>query len=243
MTNPEPTNLNLLGLITTVIIASLAVIGGYILAVRQYFKQREHEQNRKRYLDEGFDALVSQIEEAFQVFRHNWAYGLHVMQNFRDLRKKTDPDICKDKFRNIDQSSFQMVSVYRIRTVINDELMLIWKIQQTAFVFVEISARLFTSDIASMIRVYLAKSDDDKFPTEEGIDEITNEYFTAIESQDIASHRFYQFLAILQDIATEFEKIERLNRSQLDSFRDNEKVKTSLEALGELFPEFIEQAD
>ena len=126
------------------------------------------------------------------------------MQNFRDMRKKTDPDICKGKFRNIDQSSFQMVSVYRIQTVINDELMLIWKIQQTAFVFVEVSTRLYTSDIATMIRVYLAKSDDDKYPTEEGIDEITNEYFTAIVSQDTAARRFYQFQAILQDIATEF---------------------------------------
>ena len=139
---------------------------GLLLALLRYFIQKDNEQNRKRYLDEGFDAMVFQVEEALQVFRHNWSNGLTILRHFRELKGDSDPDICKDRVMELPYKSFTIAPSYRIQLLLNDEDHIIWKIQQRLFSFVKTSTDVLTSDLCTMIRLYVAHKDEYPNPYE-----------------------------------------------------------------------------
>ena len=101
------------GLLPFLFSAGLIILAGY-LAMLRYFWEKEHEQNRQRYLEGTFDGLIFDVESALQISRHNWANSLTVMKAIRDARTNVDANICTDRFREMDPAVFRTSPITRL---------------------------------------------------------------------------------------------------------------------------------
>ena len=78
-------NYKFLQLLVLSISPFIVAILGYVI----FLKQKEYEYIRKRYLDEGFDKLISEYDNALSIYRYNWAISLSIIQQIRDLPRDT----------------------------------------------------------------------------------------------------------------------------------------------------------
>jgi hypothetical protein len=69
---------------TLLVVIFTAVIGRWV-----YFRQKEYELVRQRYLENGIDLIVDHIASALQLFQQNWARSLLLLKIYRDLKNDT----------------------------------------------------------------------------------------------------------------------------------------------------------
>lgn len=214
-----------------------------VMALLRYFIQKDNEQNRKRYLDEGFDAMVSQVEEALQVYRHNWSNGLAILKVFRDMREETDPGICKDRAMELPYQTFAIAPSYRIQLLLKDEDYIIWKIQQKLFAFVKRSSDMISTDLCSAIRVYLQHKEEKPNPYEAAVEKAMQLYWQDFRDQKLESGRYHIFLAHLQKMAYYFDNIWWLTKGRARKFGKKKEVLDLLSELKRHFNDILAEEE
>jgi uncharacterized membrane-anchored protein YhcB (DUF1043 family) len=67
--------------------AGITLIVGLALAyfgLRIYFRQREYELVKQRYLEQSLDVISGDLEAISSAFNHNWAHCLNILKEYRD---------------------------------------------------------------------------------------------------------------------------------------------------------------
>src|SRR6185369_6140349 len=85
------------------LITIFALYIAYRLGLRAYFRQKDYELVRQRYLTEGADEVAANIEYGLSVHRNNWARGLKIIRTFRDIGDQISPKMLEDGFSEFDQ--------------------------------------------------------------------------------------------------------------------------------------------
>jgi hypothetical protein len=83
----------------------LVVIFTALLGLLVYFRQKEREPVRQRYLDNGIDLIVDNISAAWQLFQQNWARCLLLLKTYQDLKNDTPPAMYKKPFFKADPNA------------------------------------------------------------------------------------------------------------------------------------------
>ena len=65
----------------------MAAYFAYWLGMKAYFRQKEYENVRTRYLECGIELVCSQIDYALGVYRHNWMLALRTLKQYRDVEQ------------------------------------------------------------------------------------------------------------------------------------------------------------
>src|SRR5690348_6757057 len=97
-----------------------AAFVAYLLGLRAYHLQREHELVRRRYLDEGLDAFAADVEHALGVFRNNWQQSLTILKHFREMDVAMRKELLDVGFVDVQMAQFRVRPNYRIGTLVGD---------------------------------------------------------------------------------------------------------------------------
>ena len=201
-----------------IIAAILTAFLSYYFGAKIYFKQKEYENIRKRYLEEGFDKLISEYEFALSAYRHNWLIGLSIIQQVRDLPRETVNIKLLDQIVSLKNNVLPTISVHRLNNIvcIDD----IWKRHQALFSFVQSSYNTLTCDLYAGVLAYC--NDQEKYNLRK--DELFKEFFEKLQEFNSKSGKHDQYLGQIKNLSTIFERNVKSNKD-MRGFRNWDEVR------------------
>jgi len=135
----------------------LAVIIGSTIALRGYFRQKEYELTKQRYLEEGIDLVEASLKDAIGVLSHNYARSLELCRAFKNLGAKINATELDKGYIALSAEKFQQIAHTRVSTLTGSAL--IWEIYQEALADIEHANSVISHEIPNSIRVSLEKGE------------------------------------------------------------------------------------
>lgn len=217
--------------VATILGAILVLVGAPLFGIWVYFKQKEYETIRHRYLDDGIAVIIRQVEYALDVFQYNWARSIYLLKTYRDLGINTPPELYNSGFISIDKPiSLEASRHYLLREIIGDKVF--FDVHQLLAVFLHDADNLFTVDLCSAIRISLkgGKGSITIDPPEK----IYEEFIKALEKKDKEGQLFYFLLGNLKMLESLLSK-KHYSFKSINKFRDYPEVIKSISDLKQTF--------
>lgn len=215
--------------LATILGALLVVVVTPLIGVWAYFRRKEYETVRQRYLDDGILPIIRQVEDSLNVFEYNWAHSVHLLKTYRDLASNTPPELYRSGFVAIDKPiSFEASRHYLLMDIIGDKVY--FDVHQLLTAFLHDAHSFFMDDLCSAIRVSLegGKEGTEIAPPEV----IFDTYIKEIEKKSEEHHPYYVFLGNLQLLASLLAK-EQYSFKKLSKFRyKSEVLKSTIDLKG-----------
>lgn len=192
--------------------------------VRQ--EQREYEIVRKRYLDEGLDELIANVQTALTTYQYNWSVGMSLLKQVRDFKASMSrPDTTT--FRPLPFDEMSVRPVHRARLLIDDDV--VWNLVQLLSAFMFCAKFDLEQDLVGGIHMILNEQVQMKIPKEEIIEMYHSKL---IQIKDDANF-FFIFLSLIHNLSTLFEK-NRFTFSTVASFSKHTDVQDLVRKLHHL---------
>jgi len=207
------------------LITIIALYIGYRLGLRAFFRQKDYELVRQRYLIDGADEVAASIEYGLTVYRNNWARGLQIIRMFRDVGDQINPKMLEEGFICFDQSKFQMRPHYRMEYLVGD--MIFWRIQQKLAAFVITSTGHIKEDMCTEIKLNLSCQPERRM-------EIVDKYEKLLLEKEDEIWAYYVPLEKIQDISRLLERT-RFNPEEIGQLKNKEFVKEAVKVVKEKF--------
>ena len=98
-----------------------AALLAYLLGSRAYFRQKEFELVRSRYLEGGLDRVSAQIEEALRFFAQDFAHGMKTLRVYYEIGPVRAAQLC-DKFEELKPGAVELISINRLQELVQDTI-------------------------------------------------------------------------------------------------------------------------
>jgi len=193
------------------------------VALRLYFRQKEYELIKQRYLEGAIDIVAAEVEQALGVVNHNWARCLNIIKAYRDEKTLFDIKELSKGFLELDSSKFHRVPHHRIGNLIGSQL--IWQVYQCAMAFAANSNTVITKEIPETIRVKLTTT---LIVTEP--EQLAEALFRQLEEMDKESHKYASFTREMHTLGLILET-ERLSFKKLIKLSGRAEVKDIVKRL------------
>jgi len=197
-----------------------------------YYKQKEYELVKQRYLEGAIDVIASEIELALGTFSHNWARSLNILKAYRDTPDTFNTAELKEGFLQLESLRFHRIAQHRIRMLSGSDV--IWNTFQLAMAFAGTADATATKEIPETIRQKIEFNNIQSSPGE-----IVDVGFDELKKLDEESHKFAITLRTLQVMAVELEQ-QKLDFKAIASFHHRKSVQEALEELENSFKEELE---
>ncbi|MDZ7593487.1 MAG: hypothetical protein U0932_02435 [Thiobacillus sp.] len=206
-----------------------AVALGAVIALRVYFRQKEYELVKQRYLEGGVDVIASEIESAFGVASHNWARCLQVCKSFRDTGANFDMKELERGFLDLDNSQFQQIAHHRIGSLIQSQV--IWETFQSAMAYASSANATYTKEVPETIRLRCTTDliDHDQAS-------MANTMLDNLRELHDSSFKYAPIMRELHVLSLMLEA-ERLNLKKIANFSKRREVQQLIDRLHAAFPE------
>lgn len=211
------------------VLSLLTVIGGSTFAVWLYFRQKEYELVKQRYLEGAVDVLISQLETALGVVSHNFGSSLQIVKSFRDAGEHFKPKLLSYGFLQLDSSRFHQHANHRLETLLGSKLA--WTVFQSAMAHAMTTNAVITIEIPEAMRI---KRTTNVISRSEK--EIAEKMVAELKEYHDAGHKYFFLVAELHYLGRLLET-EKLSLSAIASFREREEVKQLLGRLSAAFPD------
>jgi hypothetical protein len=208
--------------IFTLLAAGVGVFSGGWLALRSYFRQKEYELVKERYLEGAIDILASEVELALEISSHNWARCLEVLKIFRDEKELFDQRELTQGFLEYN-ISFHRIAHHRVGELVGSSH--VWTIYQRALAFVTTKNSIMTKEIPELIRLKLSN----QMQMAE-IGEIVDKTHKKLCEINDESHRFAYLTSFFHGLGRILER-ERLTFDHIDRFKERAEVKELVKGL------------
>ncbi|MCK4951736.1 MAG: hypothetical protein KAS48_07945 [Gammaproteobacteria bacterium] len=222
--------------LSTIAAAILAAIIAPLLGLLVYFKQKQYDLVRARYLENGLDVVSAQVEYTLGIFRHNWARGLNVLKHFRDMGADMPKELYKSGFIEIDPASYKTAHSYLLREMTGDDVY--HHVLQLLFTFVHSTNAMLMYDLCSIVRLSIEGGTENEIKSSR--EEIMNSYFPLLEELNNKAERFYLIQAALMDLSSVLIR-KKFTFNNIDNFRDDQTVKRTIEKLKNEFEKDIKE--
>jgi hypothetical protein len=206
----------------------LAVILGAFIALRVYFRQKEYELAKQRYLEAGVDVVAAELEQALGVVSHNYARSLSICISLRDAGADFDIKEIDRGFIELDSSHFKQIAHHRIGSLVNSQL--IWEIFQLAMAHSTFANSQITKVIPEAIRIKLTTN------------RISKEYESLAEAMMAELKKIhddgFKFAILLKELHVLglLLEAEALSLKDIAKFHKRPEIKQLLERLETAFP-------
>jgi hypothetical protein len=126
-------------------IFTLIAVGlGSLAALWAFFRQKQYELAKQRYLEQGVDVIAAELELCLGVVRHNYARSLQLCRTFRDYDENFDVAEIKRGFLQLNSSNFRQVAHYRVGLLIDSQT--VWGVFQHAMAHAATANALLSRD-------------------------------------------------------------------------------------------------
>lgn len=220
-------NNNIIESISPFIVVFLA---SYI-GLKVYYKQKEYELVRQRYLNQCLDLLCQNVDDILSVFRSNWAQSLWILQLFRDAGKNLGSEYYEKKFIKLDYKLFTLTPFFRLKYLINDQIF--WNATQDLIAFIETTNSFFENDLLTMIKLFIEK---DSINLDSKI--LFEEYVKKIDEFEKQSHKYYDIIYGLLTLSSLLEK-ENFSFKKIQDFKNKKEVLKLVENLKTTFSDSL----
>lgn len=211
-------------------IFTLGAIGlGSWIALAVYFRQKEYELVKKRYLEGGVDIVATKLEEVLGVVNHNYARCLQVCKSMRDAKENFDLKELDTGFLNFSASNFQTIAHHRINSLLQSEVL--WTAYQHALAYAITANSRIINEITQMIRF--------RFTTDlikQSHENIAEVIFNDLYKLQTESFQYGIILRELHILSLILER-DRMRLQAVTEFHKREEVKLLVERLRSKFPE------
>ena len=229
MMTTEASSLQLFPYLIQIMLPLFVVIIAGILGYWKYLKQREHEQVTKRYLENGIDLLLANIEHALGVFKVNYVRSIGILKLFRDTHanKLSLPrEAYSVEFQRYSPEAFYLTPLYKLEKLIGkDDVNIIDEAIQSLFGFIDTTTLFFQDDMCTVVREYV-EGEKDRAPAQK----IFEFYIGKVKEFDEESTKYYSILWGLQTIAWLLEAYP-LSFKDLEKFKNRPNVQLCLKQL------------
>lgn len=213
----------------TIIAGITVAIAGFLV----YHKQKEYELCKQRYLEEGFDVVVSVAQQALSVYNHNWARIIEILKSFRDIPPGDfDLSELEKGFIDLSENRFPLIAHSRVRSITQSET--IWNVFQLLVSFAQKGISISKKEIPSAIRIKI-NTDKIQATNEEMFENVLKE----LQELQEESYLYYEFFA-------ESQKIIDLLETQKFSFKKIKKISKNpvvIEAISNLQNRFQDKLE
>jgi hypothetical protein len=131
------------------LVAFCVAAGAARLGIYYFFKQKEYEIVKSRYLDASVDLLLVELENGLNIVSHNYSRTLNIVKDYRDHEGEFDLSKLKKGFIDIDKTKLNMVAHHRLDALCGSDVF--WSTYQLALVcFSDVNIKL-THEIMNII--------------------------------------------------------------------------------------------
>ena len=127
-----------------------AVALGAVIGLYAYFRQKEYELTKQRYLEQGLDVVAGAVESLLGTVSHNYARALQLCRQYRENGAGIDLAELSRGFLDLDSSNFYQTAHYRLGSLLNDQV--VWNTFQSVMVHAATTNILLTQEIPEAIR-------------------------------------------------------------------------------------------
>lgn len=214
------------GAFTLVAVALGAAIGLYA-----YFRQKEYELTKQRYLEQGLDVVASAVEALLGTVSHNYARTLQLCRQYRENGAGIDLAELSRGFLDLDTSSFHQTAHYRVGSLLNDQV--VWNSFQSVMVYASMTNALFTQEIPEAIRK-LAVMPEGKRDRQADADEMAK----SVQEKHDEQFMFADFTHSLHVLSLLLEQT-RLSRKAIAKFNLQGDVRDVVQKMRAAYPEEV----
>lgn len=211
------------------IISLVAIVAGSFVALRMYFKQKEYELVKQRYLESAVDAVASHLEDSLGVVSHNYARCLQIVKSFRDAESNFDLKELDRGFLELDSSRFHQIAHLRLEVLIGSKVL--WSAYQHALAFCTSTNSRIVKEIPEAMRLRHTTSLINRSFAEMG-DTMVND----LRSLHDEGFKFAGLISELHFLSRLLE-LERLNLKAVARLHERSEIRQLVARLTESFPE------
>ena len=188
-----------------------------------FFRQKEYELVKQRYLEQGVDQVCSELESMLNVATSNWGRCLHVLKEFRDLGTAFNPANLDKGFIDYSSFKFSHVANHRVMRLLGTDLT--WQLFQLCSSTHKSINDLCVFEVPAGLRLHAQG-----LISPEMRSTLVRQAETRIKDVLGKSDKYAELVSALQDIAIELERNPPRTKN-ISKFKDRESVKKILEGL------------
>lgn len=221
MCNPE-----LISSASTVIAACIVVWGG----IWAYFRQKEYELVKQRYLDEGIDLLVGAAEASLNTFHSNWARCFQLVEQYKDNPNFDTKELTRG-FLKLSPDRWALTANYRVNKLVGE--IDVWRAFQVVMAFSDYGCGITSSEIPEAIKDNMGLDDKRR-------QKIAEKMTEQLSSLDEKANKHHLYIEMMQQIAAALE-VRRFSFKKLESFRKSGDVVQALSTIKDEYKDEIMQ--
>ncbi|WP_319583623.1 hypothetical protein [uncultured Pseudodesulfovibrio sp.] len=174
----------------------------YFFASKKYYKQKDYEEIKARYLEGGIDIITANVENSLSNLSANWAGALNIIKLFRGLGEKAQFLPSKEYFIKYNTKELNLTAHKRIQLLIRSNVF--WDLHQLLAAFETNKYHFFVEDLYVILNIY---------HTNERIQisaknqmEIVDKYTSVTKQINDDSSKYYKIVELLNELSFIFEK-------------------------------------
>ena len=195
--------------------------------LRIYFRQKEYEIVRQRYLEQSLDIVAGELEEITAVFLHNWARSLELVKELRDGPDNFDRSHLAQGFLEFKGSRLNYAAHHRLKLLANSKIF--WDCYQLA-----LSRHMGMNTVAAKeIPHVLSEYVGGRLPGSE-VSEIVEKAFQVLKSMPSVSDKYAVLREAIQIVSWELER-SSLSFAQVEEFGTRPTIRDLVRRLEEQY--------
>jgi hypothetical protein len=204
-----------------------AIAAGSFVALRMYFRQKEYELVKQRYLEQSVDAIAAHVEECLGIVSHNYARTLQLVKSFRDAEIEFDLSELARGFLELHSSQFNQIAHHRLETLIGSKI--VWHVYQTTLAACSAANAQIVREFPQAMRV---KQTTDRIAASH--EEMVATMVRDIRAVHDGTFRYAKLLAELHFLSRLLE-VERLGFEAISEFHHRTDVRNMVARLKSAF--------
>ncbi len=205
------------------LVAFFVAAGAARIGIHYYYKQKEYELVKNRYLENSLDVILSELENGLGLTNHNYARVLNVIKAYRDQGDNFDIAELDKGFLDFNSTEFKLVAHHRLQLLTGSQIF--WSTYQLALAYITNANSLLTKEIVDTIRLKITT---DKINVE--AEEMIEKMFLAAKQEHEDGYRFSELVHQIQLVSDVLER-EPMTFKQVEKFRNKKTVKSVISML------------
>lgn len=213
-----------------------AVAAGSLIGLQIYFRQKEYELVKQRYLEGAIDVVTAQIEDSLGVVQHNYTRSLHLCKSLRETESSFDINELQRGYLELDLSKFHRIAHHRLGILLDSQV--VWEVFQSAMAYASTANAIISYETPEAIRIHCNKILTMDL-TKEDYKTVANKLESIITKQHKDSYKYSVLIGELNKLMRMLEA-EKLNLKAIGEFNQRQEVKQIVERLKQSFREELE---
>ena len=124
------------------------------IALWAFFRQREYETIKKRYLEDGVDKVASEMSKNINTLRHNWTRAIRLLEEYRSYGDAFDLEELKKDYLDVHGGNLENIANQRVHYLTDS--IVFWDAFQSSLAFCKSSDDFMKKEVSKVFNMSLS---------------------------------------------------------------------------------------